>query len=346
MNQNLPQDIEFVHHLDEKAWHDFVHSNKDANIFHSPEMFQVFKLAHNHQPQLSAIVDKDKKILALLPTVQVTVINGLLKRMTTRSISYGSVLCATDPAGKLALLSLLQVYSEEAVKSSLFTELRNLSDMNMFQQEFSKAGFIYEDHLNYLIDLNNSPEQILQNIGSRTRQHIRRGLRKGIVVVECISDRDQLSTWYKIIKMTYQGARIPLADLSLFEAAFDILYPRKMIKFLLARIGTEYVAASAELLFKDVIYGWYGGMNRDFSKYTPNELLMWHILEWGASNGYKVYDFGGAGKPGEEFGVRDFKAKFGGDLVCYGRYSKVHQPNLLRWSERGYKLFQKILGYF
>ncbi len=342
----MPEAMEVVHHLDENAWHDFVFPNKYANIFHTPEMFQVFNLARNHQPKLSAIVDKDKKILALLPTVQVTVLNGLLRRMTTRSISYGSILSSTDPVGKQALDLLLQAYSEEAGRSSLFSELRNLSDMSMFQKEFSQAGFVYEDHLNYLIDLNNSPEQILQNIGSRTRQHIRRGLRKGIVVVECMSDRNQLNTWYDIIKMTYKGARIPLADISLFEAAFDILYPRKMIKFLLARIGTEYVAASAEMLFKDVIYGWYGGMNREFSKYTPNELLMWHILEWGASNGYKVYDFGGAGKPEEESGVRDFKAKFGGQLVCYGRYTKVHQPNLLKWSERGYKIFQQMLEFF
>ncbi len=342
----MPEAMEVVHHLDEKAWHDFVFPNKYANIFHTPEMFQVFNLARNHQPKLSAIVDKDKKILALLPTVQVTVLNGLLRRMSTRSISYGSILSSTDPAGKQALDLLLQAYSEEAGQSSLFSELRNLSDMSMFQKELSQAGFVYEDHLNYLIDLNNSPEQILQNIGSRTRQHIRRGLRKGIVVVECMSDRNQLNTWYDIIKMTYKGARIPLADISLFEAAYDILYPRKMIKFLLARIGTEYVAASAEMLFKDVIYGWYGGMNREFSKYTPNELLMWHILEWGASNGYKVYDFGGAGKPEEESGVRDFKAKFGGQLVCYGRYTKVHQPNLLKWSERGYKIFQQMLEFF
>ncbi len=338
--------MEVVNHLDEKVWNGFVLQNKHANIFHTPEMFQVFESARNHQPQLSAVIDKEKKIKALLPTVQVTVLNGLLKRLTTRSISYGGVLSTPDTDGKQALAELLKVYSENAGQISLFTELRNLSDMSNFQSELSQAGFIYEDHLNYLIDLNNSPEQLLEKIGSRTRQHIRRGLRKGIVVVECISDRNKLSIWYDLIKMTYKGARIPLADISLFEAAFDILYPRDMIKFILARIGTDYVAASAELLFKDIIYGWYGGMNREFSKYTPNELLMWYILEWGASNGYKVYDFGGAGKPGEEFGVRDFKAKFGGQLVCYGRNTNIHTPNLLKWSERGYKIFQHMRGYF
>jgi len=118
-----------------------------------------------------------------------------------------------------------------------------------------------------------------------------------------------------------------------------------MIKFLLARIGGDYVAASAELLFKDTIYGWYGGMDRAYSKYTPNELLMWYILEWGVKNGYKVYDFGGAGKPDEDFGVRDFKAKFGGELVCFGRNKKIHVPFLLKLSEFGYKFYREVLRY-
>jgi len=226
---------------------------------------------------------------------------------------------------------------------SLFTELRNLTDLSEIQPELYQCGFVYEKHLNYLIDLNCSTEELLQGIGSRTRKHIRRGLRKGNVSVEQVTDRSKLTVWYDLIRMTYRSAGIPLMDRSLFEAAYDILQPKGMIKFWLAQIGTEYVAASAELLFKDVIYGWYGGVNRDYAKEMPGEMLMWRILEWGAMNGYKTYDFGGAGKPGEEYGVRDFKAKFGGQLVCFGRNTKIHSPHLLRWSEWGYDIYQKIL---
>ena len=40
---------------------------------------------------------------------------------------------------------------------------------------------------------------------------------------------------------------------------------------------------------------------------------------WGAENGYRLCNFGGAGKRDEEYGVRDFKAKFGGELICFAR---------------------------
>jgi lipid II:glycine glycyltransferase (peptidoglycan interpeptide bridge formation enzyme) len=70
---------------------------------------------------------------------------------------------------------------------------------------------------------------------------------------------------------------------------------------------------------------------------------MWEILRWGAENGYKVYDFGGAGKPEERSGVRDFKAKFGGQLVSYGRNTKNHSPQLIMVSKLGYKIYRKLL---
>jgi lipid II:glycine glycyltransferase (peptidoglycan interpeptide bridge formation enzyme) len=71
---------------------------------------------------------------------------------------------------------------------------------------------------------------------------------------------------------------------------------------------------------------------------------MWHILKWGAENGYRHYDFGGAGRPNEQYGVRDFKAKFAGELVSYGRNVCVHAPFRLFLSKLGYGLFQTMAG--
>jgi serine/alanine adding enzyme len=336
-------EISVVNTLDENTWRKFIIKQNQSNIFHTPEMFQVWNKAKGCSAKLWVALDSHQHVLALLTPVDVTLLGGLFYRLTTRSIAYGSVLCVPDEIGKEALLTLLRSYSMSSSQHSLFTELRNLTDLSEIQPEFCQCGFIYEKHLNYLVDLNCSTEELLQRIGSRTRKHIRRGLRKGNVIVEQVTDREKLAVWYDLIRTTYRSVGVPLTDISLFEAAYDVLQPKDMITFWLARIGSDYVAASAELLFKDVIYGWYGGVNRDYAKDVPGEILMWRILEWGVMNGYKTYDFGGAGKPGEEYGVRDFKAKFGGQLVCFGRNTKIHSPNLLRWSEWGYDIYQKIL---
>lgn len=56
-----------------------------------------------------------------------------------------------------------------------------------------------------------------------------------------------------------------------------------------------------------------------------------------------VYDFGGAGKPDEEYGMRGFRAKLGSDLVCYGRNTYIHTPALLQLSRWAYAAYRGFL---
>ena len=337
--------IDVVQTLPEEEWRRFVYEHPQGSIFHTPEMFQVFSHAKGHHPTLWAAVGNDGHVLALLLPVRITLIDGLLRHFTTRAVAYDSVLCAPGAEGQEALARLLYTYKRQVKGELLFTELRNLSNREAVQPILREHGFVYEDHLNYLIDLKRPPEAIFQSIGRRTRKKVRRGLKQGEVVVEEARERKQVVACYDLLRQTYRAARVPLADRSLFEAAFDLLYPKGMVRFTLARLGQTPAAASVELIYKDVIYGWYGGVDRAYGSYVPNELLVWHILKWGAENGYGLYDFGGAGKPDEEYGVRDFKAKFGGELVCFGRNTCVHAPFLLRLGELGYHVYRSLLWY-
>ena len=60
-------------------------------------------------------------------------------------------------------------------------------------------------------------------------------------------------------------------------------------------------------------------------------------MEWGLNNGYSVLDFGGAGKPNEKYGVRDYKMKFGGELVNFGRYTKINNKSKMLLGKTGLK---------
>jgi serine/alanine adding enzyme len=334
--------ISVVNSLPEDEWRQFVEKHPAGNVFHTPEMFQVFSQTKGFRPELWAGT-KDGRVLALLLPAQITLMNGLLRRLTTRSVAHGSVVCMPDAEGQEALSELLQTYKRETGGTPLFTELRNQSNLEGIQPILHEHGFVYEDHLNYLINLKRSPESIFENFGRRTRKNIRRGLKQGKVVIEEAKDWKQVAACYSLISRTYRSVHVPLADISLFEAAFELLHPKKMVRFTLAHVDQTPVAASVELLYKDLIYGWYGGVDRNYSSYVPNELVMWDILKWGAENGYHLYDFGGAGSPDEEYGVRDFKAKFGGELVCFGRNICIHSPLSLRLSKLGYRVLRRFL---
>lgn len=335
--------MRIVQSLHEEVWRQFLNEQPGANIFHTPEIFQVFAQAKNHRPTLWATVDDDEKPLALFLPIHVALLNGPLHRFTTRAIAYGSILCVPGLVGQKALALLLQTYKQATRHTALFSELRNHYDLSDWQATLNEYGFIYEDHLNYLINLNLTADQVFQNIGQRTRKKIRKGLKDGLIQISEISELVELDQWYDTLQKTYHYARVPLVDRSIFVAAFKELFPKGMVKFLLAKVEGSIAACSVELLYKDTIYGWYGGTDRAYSMYNPNEMLMWYILEWGATHRYRVYDFGGAGKPNENYGVRDFKAKFGGDLVNFGRNIYVHHTTTLKLSKRLYELYQRLL---
>lgn len=345
MDPRKHSQVEVVRTLNEGQWREFVERHSQGNIFHTPEMFRVFECARHHRPELWAAVDCDGKPQALFTPVQLTLRNAVLSRFVTRAVAYGGVLCEPGVRGEKALQELLSAYRQTIASHVLFAELRNLCDLSALEPVLEACKFTHEEHLDYLIDLNRSPAELLQSLGSRTRKNIRQGLKRGDLHVREVTDKQDIARCYTLIEKSYTAAGVPLADQSLFDAAFDVLYPRRMCKFWLASVNGTDVATSVELPYKDVIYGWYGGLDRRFSKYLPGELLMWHILSWGIENGYRVYDFGGAGKPGEKYGVRDFKAKFGGQLVAYGRNRFVPEPLRLKLFGASYDVYRKAVAF-
>ena len=132
--------------------------------------------------------------------------------------------------------------------------------------------------------------------------------------------------------------------MTLFEAAFDTLYPLGMVKFLLAKYNGKYIGTRVILLFNETVYDWYAGASQKSLDLYPNDLLVWHVLRWGAENGYKQFDFGGAGKPEVEYGPREFKRRFGGSLVNYGRHVRVSSPFKMHITRTGFYFYRKLLS--
>jgi predicted N-acyltransferase len=226
--------------------------------------------------------------------------------------------------------------------SPLFTELRNLSDLGDVQPILQDNDFVYEGHLNFLVDLQRPVEEIWSSVASNVRTNARKARRMGVVVEE-VTSPDKFPVVYAILARVYERIQVPLAPPSLFEAASEILYPQRMIKFFVARVEDTCIGAAIRLLYKDVIYAWYAGAIRDYTSHKANDLLNWHVLEWGAQNGFGCFDFGGAGKPDEEYGPRKFKAKFGGEMVEFGRNTYVHSRLRLQFSQVGYRLYRRFL---
>jgi serine/alanine adding enzyme len=345
--------------LDQRAWRAFVASQPSANVFHTPEMTDVFARARGHRVSTWGGLDPGGDLQAVFLPVEVTLgghvprlARGVTRTLTARAVAYGGAACAAGDAGRRALVELLAAYRQEA-GHVLFTEVRHVCDVPAARTALREAGFAHEGHLNYLIRLDRTEAELWAALSRSARQRIRSGERKGVEVnvVGAPPGRstpggrgeiDRVGEAYRLLEVVYRRARVPLADRSLFDAALSVLGPRQMCRLVVARLGGKVIGARFVLVHSGRITDWYAGSDRSFAAMSPNEVLVWHVLRWGRERGCDLFDFGGAGRPGEPYGPREFKAKFGGELVDFGRDVLVHTPMRLRLSRAGYGLTRRL----
>jgi len=335
--------LEITNSPDIKQWSEFVYNHPQGNIFQTPEMAEVYKRTKNYEPILLAVVDtKNDEILAVLQAVVIKEISGFLGTFSARSIIQGGPLFIENEKGIEALKVLMEHYDKITTqKKALYTQIRTMWDMSNILSFFNSIGYEYEEHLNFLIDLNRPEEEIWRDIHKSRRKGINRAFNRGVVIEE-VRDKMFIPIFYGIVEETYKNARIPLADISLMESAFELLAPKNMATFYMAKYEDIYVGARVVLNYKGLIYDWYAGALSDYLSLYVNEALVWHILKEGANNRYHTFNFGGAGKPNEEYGVREFKRRFGGEMVNFGRYTKVYSPIRMKIAEKGFSIYRKM----
>lgn len=323
--------------IDRNKWSDFVWTHPKGNIFQTPEIFDVYEKTSLHEPVLLSASDNEGNILGILLAVIIREYAGELGSLTARSVVIGGPLAQGDDG--MILRSILQAYEKLARKKAVYSQYRNLWDTGDVSTIFREVGCSYEPHLNILVDLGKPEETLWREVHSKRRNEIRRASKEGTTVRELTTDAE-VAKAYPILHEVYQEARLPLADISLFRQAFRVLGAKGMVRFFGAFNDGELIGVMCVLSYRDVLYDWYAGsFIRSRSKY-PNDLLPWEVFKWGKLNGYKTFDFGGAGRLDEEYGVRDYKKKFGGDFVSYGRYMRIHRPFLYRVGRAGFALYK------
>lgn len=334
--------IEITDSPDKTQWREFVYNHPQGNIFQTPEMAEVYRRTKNYEPiKLAAIDVNTNEILGILLTVKIQEVSGILGAFSTRSVIHGGPLVLKGDKGITALKALIKQHDTLAHNGVMYVLIRNLHDTTALLPSLATANYTYDDHLNFLINLNRSEDEIWRDIHKSRRKGINRAEKRGIVIQE-MQDKALIPTIYEIIKETYKNVQVPLADISLFESAFDLLVPKGMATFFLAQIEDTIIGVRLVTTYKKVIFDWYASALSDYLSLYVNEALVWHILKEGVNNGYHTFDFGGAGNPEGEYGVREFKRRFGGTMVNFGRYKKIYAPTKMKIAEKGFNIYKKI----
>ena len=322
-----------------EKWLSFLDKNKNANVFHNPLMLEVYEKTALYEPIGVFLLDSNGDISGLLTGAIQKESKGFWGYFSSRCVILGGPLVKdNDP---ILVDRLLKKLNQIVRYKAIYTQFRNLFDIEAFQGVFEQNNYTFEPHLDILIDLN-KPFDVLKGTIHKSRlKNLRKSYNKGSVC-KIIEDIVEIEKGYELIRQTYRRIKLPFPDKDLFDNIVRILVPQNLAKCYALYFEDELIGFRVVLTFKQMIYDYYAGNHPNHTNKYPNDFLILEVLKDGCEQEYEVFDFGGAGKPNIPYGVRDHKMQFGGQLVEYGRFLKVHNKPAYQLGKLGISILKKI----
>jgi len=306
-----------------ELWRKLVESNIHSSPFQMPEFYELCRTVPGLRPIVTAIKTKDS--LVSLAVVVVQQERGLKHFFSRRGIIYGGPLIDHDYPEALGLL--LSEISSTLKGRVIYVESRSLTDFSNFSNNFLEHKWEYSPYLNLSIDVHQKHlHDIIRGMNYNRRREIRLSLERGVLYGEC-ENEDELKELYRILSELYRTrVKLPLPDYLFFKA----LWLNKPGKVFIVKHCNQVIGGSfcLEQPAKGIYTLYYCGLRNYDKKIFPTHLAVLAAFDYAIKHRLGVVDLMGAGKPGEKYGVRDYKAGFGGDIVEHGRYTKIQKPLL------------------
>ncbi|MDR1652467.1 MAG: peptidoglycan bridge formation glycyltransferase FemA/FemB family protein [Prevotellaceae bacterium] len=324
--------------IDAMQWRLLVQESRTATFFQTRECYDFYAALPFFEPFAFGIEQNND-----LQAVAVGYIEkngfGFFKNFTKRAIIQGGILLKNDAKNDVIGIFLDEII-KKINKETIFLEIRNLNDYSQWKPAFEKAKFLYQKHYNIFIETTDV-QKVMCNLSQSKRRQIKIARQNGSEISQ-ITNIEEITELYYCLKKLYNSKiKTPL-----FPVEFFVTLSQKDFGEIFAiKCDGKIIGGIVVVNFIDkAVYEWFVcGCDREFHRNYPSVLATWAGIDFALQNGIPKFDFMGAGVPEKPYGVREFKSKFGGKQVEYGRFYYVFNPFKYKLGKVGVK-FLKLLS--
>jgi lipid II:glycine glycyltransferase (peptidoglycan interpeptide bridge formation enzyme) len=310
--------------IDKDQWEKLVLSSPTATFFQTHECYDFYASLSFLRPFVIGVSENDK-LVGIICGYIIADGNPVKRFFSRRAIVPGGALLSPD-ISNVALEKLLKTTQQELSANAIYIEFRNYNDYSAYRPGFESAGFSYVPHLNFHVPTPDV-ETTLSNLSSSKKRQIKQTLKSGAEIVKAETIQD-VKEYYDILDKLYkERVKSPLFPIEFFEK----LILMDDADILLIKVENQIIGGITCVYLKDrTVSEWFvcGEDTRADKNIYPSVLATWAGIEYAANHHFDKFDFMGAGKPDESYGVREFKSKFGGSLVEQGRFLYICKPRL------------------
>lgn len=307
-------------------WEKLLETSSTATFFQSKECYDFYCSLSFLEPFLIGVSEKNKLVGVVCGYIIAD--GGRIKRFfSRRAIIPGGALLDENISEK-ALTALLEKAIRIVKNKVIYIEFRNTADYFAYKEIFIKNNFQYQPYVNYLINTKQTKDKIWKNISDTKKKQIRRTIKAG-VNIHITKEKKDIDEFYYILHAHYsKKIKKPLFPIDFFYNLLNLQHAY----FFIAKKNEETIGGLVCVSIKNQIFhAWFISDCRELypSLYT-SALLTYTAIEYAVNNDFDYFDFMGAGRLDQTYGVRNFKEKFGGKLVENGRFIHIENSFLYR----------------
>lgn len=312
--------------IDIRQWRELVAASPVATWFQTPEAYCFFASLPGMMMPFSFAVENGGELKGVVVGYVTREKNPIKQFFTRRAIVYGGPLLAeniSDEELKCLLFSLCSMLKNKAI----YIETRNFCDYSRWRAVFEQYGFVYQPHYDIHI-YSGDKEQMISRISESRLRQIRRAEAEGFEVKEAATT-EEIKSFYMLLKSLYKTK----VHTPLFPLDFFTTFVQQKRGVLLLVIQQEKIVGGilCPILDNRVLYEWF---------IVGPVVVTWAAMKYANIHNIPLFDLMGAGKPDEHYGVRDFKMRFGGRQVEYGRFLMICNKTLYKIGQVGVRMLK------
>jgi len=283
--------IQYSHEV-QARWDAFVQQQDEGTFFHTTAWKRVIERTFGFKAQYLA-AEQDGQLVGVLPLFMVA--NPLMGKtlISTPFATYGGVCTANPEARALLLQTATEMANAEHVD---YLELRTHEASN------APAFHTKSLYVDFYCPIDPDPERQMKLLPKDTRYMIRKGQKAGL---RATKGDHQLDAFYEVYAHSVRHLGTPVFSKKLFKNLMKEM--GNQAEIVIVWNGQTAVAGAMCLHFKGWVMPYYAGSTLEGRKCAANNFMFWHIIEDGAKQDTKFFDFGRS-KLGT--GAHDFKSKW------------------------------------
>jgi hypothetical protein len=297
------------------------------NVFQTKEYMRLFEHEKGSKVVLFAVYS-DFSLLLIQPLTITRYYRHLPSKFTSYAVAWREPWRAeniTDEEAVKAFELMSEVIVKYCRKRALYVEYRHFSDNNIYGLNFNSQLLTFNLPWYNIYRGIEAGEDVVAKMKRDKRRQLKQSFEAGVEVV-LAPTREQIVEWYGLLKHLYRRIHRPLPSVDLFlrlneseiGGVFVVTYRGRVVSG-----GAMLFYSSLLTSNSPLFYEWYrASIDERIEGVYPSVVATWQAMQLVADMGGGRFDFMGAGRRGKEYGVRQFKLEFGGELTPEYRYRK------------------------